>query len=188
MRQFNEILQFHNCNNEILQFHNCNKKITFWTLLLLSYIFICSSCESVSRVTKTTSNEKIEIVYKDSVRYYDSTVVVPVERYVDIVRDYDTLELETSQAKAKAWVDSIYLRGEIENKKITQYKYVDRWHVRDSSYFKDKEDSEILQIETIRYVKNPVDKKLLIWCIISSLGLLGTLWLTFREKIIKSIK
>lgn len=162
-------------------------RMTLVALLLLGYIFILFSCKSVSRVTETTSNEKIEIVYKDSIRYFDSTVIIPVERYVDIVRSYDTLELETSQAKAKAWVDSIYLIGEIENKAIVQYKYVDKWHVKDSLVYKDKEDSEISQIETIRYIKNPVNKNLLIWAIISTLGLLGTLWFIFRKKIIKYI-
>lgn len=162
-------------------------RMTLVALFLLGYIFILFSCKSVSRVTETTSNEKIEIVYKDSIRYFDSTVIIPVERYVDIVRSYDTLELETSQAKAKAWVDSIYLRGEIENKSIVQYKYVDKWHVKDSLVYKEKEDSEISQIETIRYIKNPVNKNLLIWAIISTLGLLWTLWLTFRKKIIKYI-
>ena len=165
--------------------YNKVHRMTLVALLLLGYIFILFSCKSVSRVTETTSNEKIEIVYKDSIRYVDSTVIIPVERYVDIVRSYDTLELETSQAKAKAWVDSIFLRGEIENKAIVQYKYVDKWHVKDSLVYKDKEDSEISQIETIRYVKNPVNKNILIWSIISTLGLLGTLWLTFRKKIYK---
>ena len=157
--------------------------MTLVALLLLGYIFILFSCKSVSRVTETTSNEKIEIVYKDSIRFFDSTVIIPVERYVDIVRSYDTLELETSQAKARAWVDSIFLRGEIENKSIVQYKYVDKRHTKDSLVYKDKEDSEISQIETIKYIKNPVNKKLLIWAIISTLCLLGTLWFIFRKKI-----
>lgn len=161
------------------------RRMTLVALLLLGYIFILFSCKSVSRVTETTSNEKIEIVYKDSIRYFDSTVIIPVERYVDIVRSYDTLELETSQAKAKAWVDSIFLRGEIENKSIVQYKYVDKSHVKDSLVYKDKEDSEISQIETIKYIKNPVNKNLLIWAIISTLGFIGTLWFTFRKKIYK---
>lgn len=164
-----------------------NKNRTFWRLLLFGLLIILFGCKSVSSVTETSSSEKIEIVYKDSIRYFDSTVIIPVERYVDIVRSYDTLELETSQAKARAWVDSIFLRGEIENKSIVQYKYVDKWHTKDSLIYKDKENSEISQIETIRYVKNPVNKNLLILCIISTLGLLGTIWLTFRKKIIKYI-
>lgn len=164
-----------------------NKNKTLWTLLLFGLLIILFGCKSVSSVTETSSSEKIEIVYKDSIRYFDSTVIIPVERYVDIVRSYDTLELETSQAKARAWVDSIFLRGEIENKSIVQYKYIDKWHVKDSLVYKDKEDSEISQIETIRYIKNPVNKNLLIWAIITTLGLLWTLWLTFSKKIIKYI-
>lgn len=161
--------------------------VTSGALLLVGLLIILFSCKSISSVTETTSNEKIEIVYKDSIRYFDSTVIVPVERYVDIVRNYDTLELETSQAKARAWVDSIFLRGEIENKSIVQYKYVGKSHTKDSLVGKDKEHSEISQIETIKYIKNPVDKNLLIWAIISTLSLLGTLWFTFRKRIIKHI-
>lgn len=159
-----------------------NILVTSGTLLLVGLLIILFSCKSVSSVTGTSSSEKIEIVYKDYIRYFDSTVIVPVERYVDIVRSYDTLELETSQAKARCWVDSIFLRGEIENKSIVKYKYVDKQHIKDSLVGKDKEHSEISKIETIRYVKNPVDKNLLILAIISTLGLLGTLWMHFFRK------
>ena len=116
-----------------------------------------------------------------AISFIDS--VVPVERYIDIVRDYDTLTLETSQAKAQCWVDSIFLKGMIENKKVINYKYIDRWHniTNDSIVYKDKID----YVETIKYKKNPVNKNLLIWAIISTLSLLGTLWLTFRKKIYK---
>lgn len=119
-------------------------------------MFLLFSCRSPRDIIQTTEKEKIEIVYKDSIRYYDSIVVVPVERYVDVVRDYDTLNLETSQAVAKAWVDSIFLKGTIENKSIVQYKYIDRWNTitNDSIVYKDKID----YVETIKYVKNPVNK------------------------------
>ena len=155
----------------------------FKTFLLLGCIFILFGCKSVSSVTETSSSEKIETIYKDSVRYIDS--IIPIERYVDVVRDYDTLTLETSQAKAQCWVDSIFLKGMIENKKVINYKYIDKWHTitNDSIVYKDKID----YVETIKYIKNPVNKNLLIWAIISTLGLFGTLWLTFRKKIIKHI-
>ena len=125
----------------------------FYYLLILCFFI---GCKSHNSVTETSSKEKIEIVYKDSIRYYDSIVVVPVERYVDVVRDYDTLTLETSQAVAKAWVDSIFLKGAIVNKSIVQYKYIDKWHTitNDSITYKDKID----YVETIKYVKNPVNK------------------------------
>ena len=152
--------------NQVFDF-NQNKNKTFWTFLVLSYIFILFGCKNVSEVTRDISDVKIETIYKDSVRYIDS--VIPVERYVDIVRDYDTLTLETSQAKAQCWVDSIFLKGMIENKKVIKYKYIDRWHTitNDSIVYKDKID----YVETIKYIKNPVNKNLLIWAIISTLGL-----------------
>lgn len=131
-----------------------NKNKTFLTLLVLSYIFILFSCKSVSEVTRDISDVKIETIYKDSVRYVDS--IIPVERYVDIAREYDTLTLETSQAKAQCWVDSIFLKGMIENKKVINYKYVDRWNTitNDSIVYKDKID----YIETIKYKPNPINK------------------------------
>lgn len=158
-------------------------RMTLVAFLLLGYIFILFSCKSVSEVTRDISEVKIETIYKDSVRYVDS--VIPIERYVDIVRDYDTLTLETSQAKAQCWVDSIFLRGMIENKKVINYKYIDRWNTitNDSIVYKDKID----YVETIKYIKNPVNKNLLIWAIISTLSLLGTLWCAFIRKQIKHI-
>lgn len=130
------------------------KNVCFKTLLILGCIFILFSCKSVSRVTETSSSEKIETIYKDSVRYIDS--IIPVERYVDIVRDYDTLTLETSQAKAQCWVDSIFLKGMIENKKVINYKYIDRWNTitNDSIVYKDKID----YVEKIKYKPNPINK------------------------------
>ena len=130
------------------------KNKTLWTLLVLVYIFILFGCKSVSTVTETTSDVKIETTYIDSVIYIDS--IIPVERFVNIVRDYDTLTLETSQAKAQCWVDSIWLRGSIENKKVIKYQYIDRWHTstNDSIVYKDKVD----YIEIIKYKPNPINK------------------------------
>ena len=149
----NQVFDF-NQNNEILQFHNCNKNKTFWGLLLFGLLIILFSCKNVSSVTETSSSEKIETIYKDSIRYIDS--VIPIERYVDIVREYDTLTLETSQAKAQCWVDSIFLKGMIKNKKVINYKYIDRWNTitNDSIVYKDKID----YVETIKYKPNPINK------------------------------
>lgn len=129
-------------------------RMTLVAFLLLGYIFILFSCKSVSEVTRDISDVKIETIYKDSIRYVDS--IIPVERYVDIARDYDTLTLETSQAKAQCWVDSIFLKGMIENKKVINYKYIDRWNTitNDSIVYKDKID----YIETIKYRTNPINK------------------------------
>ena len=84
-----------------------------YIIFLLSFIG-CSTTRyaTVSGVEKEVTN------YKDSIRIRDSIVVIPVERIVDIVPIYDTLKMETTQARAKAYVDTTLhlLRGSIENK------------------------------------------------------------------------
>ena len=73
---------------------------------------------STTRYVPVKEIEKEVTNYKDSIRIRDSIVVIPVERIVDIVPQYDTLKMETTQAKAKAYVDTTLhlLRGSIENK------------------------------------------------------------------------
>ena len=88
-------------------------------LFIIYIIFILSfiGC-STTRYVPVKGVEKEVTNYKDSIRIRDSIVVIPVERIVDIVPQYDTLKLETTQAKAKAYVDTTLhlLRGSIENK------------------------------------------------------------------------
>ena len=87
--------------------------IFLFIILLLSFM----GC-STTRYVPVKETEKEVINYKDSIRIRDSIVVIPVERIVDIVPQYDTLKMETTQAKAKAYVDTTLhlLRGSIENK------------------------------------------------------------------------
>ena len=157
--------------------------VTLVALLTISYIILFPSCASFSGVTETTSNEKIEIVYKDSVRYYDSVIVIPVERYVDIVNKYDTLFLETSLAEAYAYVDSLFLIGEIKNKNKAQTEiiYKDNYITKDTTIYKEKTEYK----DKVEYVKNPVNNNLFIWALISTLCFIGTLCFTFRKKIYK---
>lgn len=87
--------------------------IFLFIILLLSFV----GC-STTRYVPVKETEKEVVNYKDSVRIRDSIVVIPVERIVDVVPAYDTLRLETTQARAKAYVDTTLhlLRGSIENK------------------------------------------------------------------------
>ena len=83
-------------------------------LLILIFLSSCSCFKNVPR-------EEIHYAQKDStiLKIVDSVRIIPVERYVDIVRSYDTLKLETSLAQAEAFVDTTThtLKGKIENKK-----------------------------------------------------------------------
>ena len=87
--------------------------IFLFILFLLSFV----GC-STTRYATVSGIEKEVTNYKDSIRIRDSIVVIPVERIVDIVPQYDTLKMETTQARAKAYVDTTLhlLRGSIENK------------------------------------------------------------------------
>ena len=85
--------------------------------------------------------------HKDSIRIKDSIVIIPVERIVDIVPAYDTLNLETTQARAKAYVDTTLhlLRGSIENKNKAKTE------VREAIKFVEK-------IDTL-YIEKPIPYK-----------------------------
>ena len=88
-------------------------------LFIVFFIFLLTfmGC-STTRYVPVKETEKEVINYKDSIRIRDSIVVIPVEKIVDVVPAYDTLKMETTQAKAKAYVDTTLhlLRGSIENK------------------------------------------------------------------------
>ena len=87
--------------------------------IFLFFIFLLTfmGC-STTRYVPVKEVEKEVTNYKDSIRIRDSIVVIPIERIVDIVPQYDTLKMETTQARAKAYVDTTLhlLRGSIENK------------------------------------------------------------------------
>ena len=89
----------------------------FNIFLLIVFLLSFMGC-STTRYATVSGVEKEVTNYKDSIRIRDSIVVIPVERIVDIVPQYDTLKMETTQARAKAYVDTTLhlLRGSIENK------------------------------------------------------------------------
>lgn len=92
-------------------------------ILSLVTLFIMIGC-ATTKPNIITPKEEIKITLRDSVVIKDSIVITPIERIVDIVPQYDTLYLQTSLAKSKAWVDTTThsLRGEITNKEQAQNK------------------------------------------------------------------
>ncbi len=105
-------------------------------------------------LTKPVPSTQIIFQTRDSVAVRDSIVITPVERVVDIVPDYDTLQMETSLAKAKAWVDTSLhmLRGEIENKQEKQKEIREKikYQTRDSLVYKEVP----VEVEKIK-IKHP---------------------------------
>lgn len=124
--------------------------IFLFILFLLSFV----GC-STTRYVPIKESEREVVNYKDSIRIRDSIVVTPIERIVDVVPTYDTLRLETTQARAKAYVDTTLhlLRGSIENKgkAKTEVREVVRFVERtDTLYIKEPVPYEVEK--RVRYV------------------------------------
>ena len=114
------------------------KKILYLTVLLL-LTFGCGVTKKTIQIEHVT-----ETHYVDSTRWHDSTIyyIVPIERYRDYTSLLDTLKLETSLAKAEAYVDTTNntLKGSIENKKDslkTVIKWKERTVQKDSLVYKE---------------------------------------------------
>lgn len=135
------------------------------------YIFICLFCLTACRGPREVVETKYETKYIDSVIYKDSVTLIPQEYYYNVAWPYDTLHLETSQARAIAWVDSTFLRGYIQNKDKVVYKYIDRWHdrVRDTVIYETKTE----YVDKPVYVKNSTNTGLVIWTVVSVIGLVA---------------
>ena len=100
------------------------RKILYLTVLLLLTLG-CGVTKKTIQIDRIT-----ETHYVDSTRWHDSTIyyIVPIERYRDYTSLLDTLKLETSLAKAEAYVDTTNntLKGSIENKEDS-IKTVIKW-------------------------------------------------------------
>ena len=141
--------------------------IFLFIILLLSFI----GC-STTRYVPIKETEREVVNYKDSIRIRDSIVVIPVERIVDVVPAYDTLRMETTQAKAKAYVDTTLhlLRGSIENKdkSKTEVREVVRFVERTDTVYIEKPVPYEVE-KKVRYV--PAIYKLSLIFMIAAIGL-----------------
>lgn len=148
--------------------------------ILLIFISLVTACKPVQTVIE---HHETVTHYVDSVRYIDSTVLIPQEYFYNVAWPYDTLHLETSLAEASCWVDSLMLRGEMRNKKVAQTHVIHETETiyHDSLVYVDKP----VPYDVVKEVKNPVNWRILLWAILSSLGLCGVLYLHFRGRIYK---
>lgn len=149
--------------------------------LILASIVIFSSC----RTQPPTVIQKEEIIwtYKDSITTRDSTVIIPIERYVDIVPIYDTLVLENSIAVSHSWVDTTnhLLRGELKNKNAIQYKvkYVDRVVTNDSIV--EREVPVPFEVEVVKTHIPTWAWITLVWVLITVASIAWSVYKRFRK-------
>ena len=143
----------------------------FNIFLFITFIFTFMGC-STTRYVPVKGVEREVVNYKDSIRIRDSIVVIPVERIVDVVPAYDTLRLETTQARAKAYVDTALhlLRGSIENKDKakTEVREVIRFVERTDTIYVEKPVPYEVE-KKVRYV--PSIYKLSLIFMIAAIGL-----------------
>lgn len=153
----------------------------FNIFLFIIFIFTFMGC-STTRYATVSGVEKEVTNYKDSIRIKDSIVVIPVERIVDIVPQYDTLKMETTQARAKAYVDTTLhlLRGSIENKNKakTEVREVVKFVERTDTLYIDKPVPYEVE-KQVRYV--PAIYKLSLIFMIATIAL-TVIWLILRYK------
>lgn len=147
-------------------------------IFLFAVIFTACSPKIIYVPIEGSTNVRDSVV----ISYRDSIKIIPVEKIVDVVPTYDTLKMETSVAKAQAFVDTTThtLKGSLENKKEIEYKYIykDRIEYRDSIVYEPKP----YPVEKeVKYVPK-VYKYSLIFTILSILILI--LWILKKLKII----
>lgn len=88
-------------------------------ILLLLILTGCGTIRYVPVERKVEVRDTV-VLKSDTVR-----IAVPIEKIVEVVPKTDTILLETSVAKAEAWVDSTgLLRGQIENKRVELAKEI----------------------------------------------------------------
>ena len=146
--------------------------------LLLILVLLCISACGIIKPVQVETIIKYE--YRDSTRIKDSTIYIPKEVIKDIVPIYDSLKMETSMARAQAWVDTTThtLKGKLENKQGIQYKYIykDRIVQKDSIITKEIP----VEVEKIVKVHYPYEKWLWVYLIGSLLVIAGYIFLKLK--------
>ena len=146
--------------------------------LLLFILLLLTSCSTIKYVPIKGEN-----IYHTEYITKDSIVYTPVEVIKEVAPELDTLYMETTVAKAKAYLDTNLniLKGEMKNKKEIIYK--------DKIVYR---DSIVIQKQEIP-VEVEVEKKVVpSWCwwllginILVVIGFAIRLYFRFRLKKIK---
>ena len=98
------------------------KPLHFLTVLIL-FCLLLSGCGTTKYVpVKETEYVRDTVILKaDTVK-----LTIPVEKIVEVVPQFDTLRMETSVAKAEAYLDTLTqtLKGQLKNKKTELKKEI----------------------------------------------------------------
>ena len=147
---------------------NNNKLVRLFIIIAVLFsLFGCGVTRQIPVETKVVYEYRDSTIIKDSIR----PVFLPVERISDIRPIPDTLELETSLAEAKMWLNGELnvLQGEIHNKPQAQIStpYKERVIYRDSVVTQEVP----VEVEVIQTVHPKYELYLWIWTILTLLGI-----------------
>ena len=125
-------------------------------MLILGILAIFQSCGIIKHPIK----EETVIRYVDSIKWHDSTVTTYLtkEKVVEITKPLDTLRMETTYAKAEAYLDTNMqaLRGYLENKDNIPVKTQIKW--KEKIVYKDSISRKEIPVptpyEVVRYPKS----------------------------------
>ena len=135
---------------------------------ILTIILLAFSCSTIKYVP-IKGDTVVE--YRDTTIFRDSVIYTPVEVVKEICPVMDTLEMSTSLAEAKAYVDTTnrVLRGQIRNKKgVTEkIKYKEKIVYRDSIVTQEVP----VEVQVTKEVKTHFWYEKILW-ILSILGLI----------------
>lgn len=152
------------------------KKLLF--AVLLTALAACSP-----KIVYLPGENHTVVEYRDSVVVRTDTLSVPVptETVKEVADRLGVLEMETSVAEAKAWIDpdTETLRGEMKNKKTDLKKevvYKDRYITRDSLVYV-KEPYPVEVEKPVKYV--PFIVKVLAW--LGGISLAGAIIYILRK-------
>ena len=144
-------------------------------ILFLILFILLTSCSTIKYIPV-----KGEDIYHTEYITKDSIVYTPVEVIKEVAPELDTLYMETSVAKAKAYLDTNLnaLKGEMKNKKEIIYK--------DKIVYR---DSIIIQKQEVPVEVEVVKKVVPCWCrwslvinILVAIGFAIRLYFRFRSK------
>lgn len=133
-----------------------DKELFVILVLIVGLIAIAASgCSILHKPIK----EEVVVRYVDSIKWHDSTITTYLtkEKVVEITKPLDTLKMETTYAKAEAYLDTNIqmLKGSLVNKDNIPIKTVIKW--KEKIKYKDslvtKEFPVPTPYEVVRYPK-----------------------------------
>lgn len=148
-------------------------------LIQILTLILMVSCSNVKYLPLPIERTEIK-VYRDTIKISDTITIIPPVEIRTVVPKMDTLLLECPGATAKAWNDSIYLRGHIKTREIKTAN-------RSELISKERTDTVFVNKEIPVEVEKPVPyvPKFYRWCLIYSIVSIAAamlmLWLRIKK-------